>query len=292
MLKNKKAVLGLAAATMVALVMLAGAQASAALVTVTQERMGEANPEAVNGGALVHLTGVTATVGNPLNGVGGVPTWSVDTPAAYQLPLGASTFSVATNGASFIYGGGQDTANDLVGMETWVKTDNVTQVAWIALNGDHGGAAPPYDGYGFYLNGDGKWRAHLPGVVMTSSPDSPAAVAGEWTHLAVVFDSAAFNYGNGHQTGAFLVNGAVVDWTYNLPVAPTGMLSAGACVGGSYGANPFNGKIDELRIFHLANSGDFNPFAPSGLNYAIPEPMTMALLGLGGVLALVRRQRR
>ena len=47
------------------------------------------------------------------------------------------------------------------------------------------------------------------------------------------------------------------------------------------------GKVDEVRISDVVRGADEFIFGP-----AIPEPMTMSLLALGGLGVLARRRRR
>ena len=53
----------------------------------------------------------------------------------------------------------------------------------------------------------------------------------------------------------------------------------------------FTGQIDELAIYDLSNAGDLSAAGQAIANhYLVPEPGSLALLGLGGLLLALRRR--
>lgn len=101
--------------------------------------------------------------------------------------------------------------------------------------------------------------------------------AGTWHHIAGTYDGAG-NY-------AIYVNGSLND-TANV----SGATAAGTDLGFGGrrdGGGVFDGQMDDVGFYnHALSASDISTIYASG----IPEPATIALLGLGGLVLLRRRK--
>ena len=109
---------------------------------------------------------------------------------------------------------------------------------------------------------------------------------GVWAHLVMTRDSTV-------GITAY-IDGASLGLMANGPLdggkaSPLGMDTIGTAAG--YSVCEFDGMIDELCVWDRAlGQADVTELYNNGDGVSIPEPMTMSLLGLGG-LALLRRRR-
>lgn len=102
-------------------------------------------------------------------------------------------------------------------------------------------------------------------------------VSGEWTHLALVWDADQDTlkiYQDGEVLGSTVSAGSVYAPSVTGSTNPQ-LLRVGNRIGSSYGT--FNGAIDDLKINDIA------------IQYAVPEPATIALITFG--LALIRKRK-
>ena len=142
-------------------------------------------------------------------------------------------------------------------------------------------------------NGTGAMRAHA----RLSGPNRPSLYGSQllydsqnpsWHHLAAVFEE---NSSNGDTDVTLYLNGALETGTTTLGVDFSSIadvlnrMSLMTHVGSSGPSTPYENHIDEIAIFDKA----LDATAISNHYNGIPEPGTLALLGIGGVLALRRR---
>jgi hypothetical protein len=143
----------------------------------------------------------------------------------------------------------------------------------------------PTAGYNLYLYYDTDNKVYLKAEIGTKAGTSVKAsvvsdlVVGQWSHLALVWDAA---------TDALKIyeNGSVITSTTSAGsiYAPSiggstnaQLLRVGQRLCANYGA--FNGTLDDLKVSNIA------------IDYAIPEPTTIVILGMGAITAVLRRRK-
>jgi len=117
----------------------------------------------------------------------------------------------------------------------------------------------------FYNNGDNSGFINYDDL-----PD------GVWLHHAVVKDGATFTYYRHNLDGELIESGTSTTTASLAVILPLYM-------GGDAGGERWSGKLSDVRIFDQALTYD-------EVRTTVPEPATIALLGLGG-MALLRRRR-
>jgi hypothetical protein len=130
-------------------------------------------------------------------------------------------------------------AIDNIAVEARVKWNGATAGSQCILyNGD-----PSYNGYGLYLFNSNGWKISvLAGGVTDVFADATLPI-GEWTHLALVRSAGIWT---------LYINGVATPMTYNN-FSPN-YASGNLYIGGIGGGDPFNGAIDEVRMWNTART--------------------------------------
>jgi len=164
----------------------------------------------------------------------------------------------------------------------WVKLSN--PAAWnIFLSNDDGG----WDR--FTQANNGRWSVSHSGVV-----NSTAATSSDWTFVAQSFDGI---------DQRLYVNGALVLTTADSPNASQHFIDIGRNANSAF---PLNGLLDSVFLFddalnagqmasiHAGGASGAGVLQVAGLSNPVPEPSSMALVGVSGLLlaAATRRRRR
>lgn len=248
----------------------------------------------VNADMLVHLTapegsGSTTVNSGTSGGVGtlgsGV-TFSTDEPA--QENGGTNGYSLNFDGAA---NSRVDFGTDFTGLNVyqsrlviaaWVKISDFSHSHSVIMASSASSGLPD----GFVLNVLNNQRLNItykPASQSVLYADSGLALvtAGEWTHIAAKIDTVA-------DTISLYINGEKL---YVKDVAGSNQIAMTSTTQFTLNRTPgvdtslFEGLADDIRIYN----NDMTDAEIAAL--AVPEPATMALLGIGGLLISMKRRR-
>ena len=113
---------------------------------------------------------------------------------------------------------------------------------------------------------------------------------GKWHHFAFLQDGvSATLYVDGSEVTALDININSAAWFKTITGPSTMSIGWETRQNGQF---PFNGSIDDLAIFDHVLSGQelANVIALGAENYNAPEPASLVLLGLGGLMIAIRRR--
>jgi hypothetical protein len=173
---------------------------------------------------------------------------------------GASWTSSARTGANAVSFPGTDaTTGYVAGSAAAVDTAaDFSVAAWVylaATGADASAVSQPGDhDSGFVLGHDqasGRWAFTLPAAdsgaaARDAALSAGASATGAWAHLAGVFDA-------GTGTATLYVNGAAAgSVAHGSTWSATGALQAGRDLRGDAWAAPWNGRVDDVRLFRRA----------------------------------------
>ena len=151
----------------------------------------------------------------------------------------------------------------------------ITVGAWVLNDGTNWTKAIVSRGYSWQLfGGSNRATFQVADTVPTGSKiEASNTFDNEWHHIAGVYDGTQYTlYIDGVQDGpSIIASGPITAWGDPLTF-------------GTRATRYFDGWIDDVRIFDDAQTqAQIQEWA------GVPEPMTIALLGLGGLL--IRRRR-
>lgn len=237
--------------------------------------------------------------------------YSSDVPGSSIFdPIGSTTVA---NTKSYDHGtGSASTLSDTSILNNTVSTHGFTIEAFIKLSssdvndvkfdlifGNMNGAGT--EGWLFGINGSGKLRfsgVQNNGAAYKEVSSTDALTANTWHHVAAV---GTFSERTGQDLVDFTDVQLFVDYVAVSTIGGSGSRFFGPASSGLSGnsgpnfvtsttnynigaINPFSGLIDELRIY------DSPLMTTQMLQAVVPEPASLGLLGLGGLL-LVRRRK-
>jgi len=197
-------------------------------------RMGEEDAGAAAGAI---STSVTSRLGAPLelHGVATYRSTVSDSTAGWlggrlSLQLGAQSYGTSALATDL---------SDNFGIQAWVRPEDVNITQCLAYNG-----SSARNGWGLYLHA-GRYKGLFGGVAFV---EGPLAVAGEWTHLALVRAGGI---------STLFVNGVPSATSAFAPAIPSGIFAVGVQPQ-TLATEYFTGLIDEVQVFSF-NPGQFSP---------------------------------
>jgi alpha-tubulin suppressor-like RCC1 family protein len=206
----------------------------AAINLVSYWRLGEADPGA---SARVTATNATDSLGANNLKVHGNASYTNDVAPAAATKTGSS-LSVNFTNSAYATNAIVSTNRDNFGIECWVKPTALGGGQVIAYNGVTGGAGS--GGWGLIIAADNTYEGLFGGV---EAFGTNVAVANTWTHLALVRASGI---------STLYINGVASATNSTAPGLPIGNFALATPPQSPGGSQPFNGLMDEVRVFTFA----------------------------------------
>lgn len=283
-------IVGLSAGS-IGLALALSTSAVAAPYTAWQQPYSDGNTNVM---LLLHMDETSGTNANNTGGLGGLPDGTYPSDASNNVASGAG-IPASGFGRAFNATGSNSISvpsdPSMVGpfsdgyvVEAWINADTLPAdgtAGEIVSKYDHT-TATPYPGgrqFRLYLNHDGTigfTSARSDGLIYTLTTTAKINT-GEWHHVAWQYDTnSTFNGGSNrwelYIDGVMDASQTFGAWGYTTDATP---VRIGAYMGTS---DFFDGKIDEVRL----STGQYQ--------FAVPEPASLSLLALGGLMMVRRRK--
>jgi len=221
-------------------------------------------------------------------GAGDFPGFESNNSAA-QFNGDGSRFEIADPGTDSILDFGN---GDPITLEAWVRCDDIVSSSQVYILGK-GRNASDDQNYGFRMAGTGSDQAELSFIYRNDADtawgrwnsDGTIAIGdGAWHHLALTY-----TFGDGGSIIGY-IDGVATTGSWDLGDGSEAPIQSDSplWIGSSQGGNPnstWNGLLDEIAIYDRILSPD------EIRSHAVPEPVTLALLGLGCLGFAARRRK-
>jgi hypothetical protein len=132
----------------------------------------------------------------------------------------------------------------------------------------------------------GIWDLSTGALLVEGSAGPGGSVSGDWTYSSVA--STMLSTGNSYVIGALYNAGGVDDGDSYISSASSVDMNSAINFGG--GHSPLAGDLGFALPETFSGSTSLGRFGPNFLFTAVPTPGSMAILGLGGLMATRRRR--